>query len=263
VQRQCSGRVLPSWLAGGRATNVRAAGILRALARAPSAPPFPTNRAFGEHPVQSAPMAGPAPRTPPHGSRDPFWWSGGGWPPAGSNLRKQPRVSLSTSFLPEIYLSISIYLSIYLSLEPSAPTGCTSTSWCPRAGRSADGRAPHGVGPSGARGRRRLDVSRHRHSDRPTSCGATAGGGGGRRRRRSRRRRQRRSCCWAQITPISISLSGAIYLSIYLSIWCYRLQFAPRILPPFPEFPPNRANHGNVRAHANAHRAGHGERHGR
>ena len=80
------------------------------------------------------------------GSRDPFWWSGGG------GLR------LAATFL----------------RNPRRQRAAHPPAGDPEPG--ADGGAPHGVVPSGARGRRRLDVSRHCHSDGPTSCGGDGGG---------------------------------------------------------------------------------------
>jgi hypothetical protein len=96
-------------------------------------------------------------------------WVASGWQRwAGSNLRKNPRRQRAAH----------------------PPAGD------PEPG--ADGGAPHGVVPSGARGRRRLDVSLAAPpSIRTARRAAEATAEEMEARRRRRRRQRRRSCCWA------------------------------------------------------------------
>jgi hypothetical protein len=101
------------------------------------------------------------------------------------------------------------------------------------------------VDPSGARGRGRLDVAPHRHSDRPTSCG---GDGRGRRRERKEaaeeeaEEEEEKSCCWAGSEPMwpPLLLLFAEREGRSLSLSCER---RPVEVPPPPhalahEYPP-------------------------
>ena len=90
------------------------------------------------------------------GSRDPFWWSGGGgWPPAGSD-------GLAATFARTLGAN---GLHIHqLVTQSRAQMGELRTAWSRAARVDADAS---------------MSRSRHRHSDRPTSCGGDGGGDGG------------------------------------------------------------------------------------
>jgi len=108
VQRQCSGRVLPSWLAGGRATNVRRGHTARPSPRALRPSLSDESGIWGASGAIRSNGGACASNSPPRQPRPLLVERGGvasGW--------QQPSQATAR---------FSIYLSIYLSLEPSAPT---------------------------------------------------------------------------------------------------------------------------------------------
>ena len=78
-------------------------------------------------------------------NRDPYWWSGYGFRMAGT------------------------FATLGANGPPAHPPASCHVS--PPPDSCADEAAARGVGESGACGRRRLGVARHRHAGRPTSCG--------------------------------------------------------------------------------------------